>query len=107
VRRNSYELFSVSFSDFQRFDYHMKILSGLLTISGYEERSTRLSDYSSTTTDSGSIRITGTVEVKGRSSGRDVKDRVSINVTRSLTGTSWFWNGTISNGKETWDIYME
>lgn len=63
--------------------------------------------FTPNTTESGSLRIQGTIAVEGVSEGRAVKDKVTIDVTRSLTGSSWYYNGAISNANETRDILME
>jgi len=111
VRVWSYDGLEIRYADYKRFSGSITIVSGSLTIDGTRRMETHytssgFTSYSSRT-ESGSIRVYGKVVVEGVSEGEDVRDELTVDVTRSLTGTSWYYNGTITNRVESWDVYME
>ena len=111
VRSWEYDDLQILYDGYQRFDRQVTIVSGELTADGTVGSDTRYtsttySSYSSTT-ESGSIRVTGTVVVDGVSEGKEVHDTVRVDLTKSLTGDTWFYNGRISNPTESWYIVMQ
>ncbi|HPE89976.1 MAG TPA: hypothetical protein P5298_09960 [Spirochaetia bacterium] len=111
VRVWSYDELEFRYDNYKRFSGNITIVSGSLTIDGTRRMETRYtsSGYTSYSSriESGSIRVYGAVVVEGVSEGEDVRDELTVDVTRSLTGDSWFYNGELSNRRETWDVYME
>ncbi|HOZ73034.1 MAG TPA: hypothetical protein PLI66_10150 [Spirochaetales bacterium] len=111
VRVWAYDGLEFRYAGYKRSSGNVTIVSGSLTIDGTRRMETRYTStgytsYSSRT-ESGSIRVYGTVVVEGVSEGEEVRDELTVDVTRSLSGTSWYYNGTIENRVESWDVYME
>ena len=89
-------------------DTKITIISGSLTVSGVQSRSVRYTGYyGSTTTESGSVSIKGTVKVEGYVDGADVLDTVTIDVVYECIGGSWFHNGKIWNSQESYLVVYE
>lgn len=111
TRTWTYDGFELRYKGYQKDRNCVAMESGSIVISGTRREETRTTSSStgssSSTTKSGSIRVTGTVTVSGVSAGKDVRDTVTIDVKREPLGDAWFYNGTIANGHESWDVYME
>ncbi|MBN2050396.1 MAG: hypothetical protein JW760_08145 [Spirochaetales bacterium] len=88
-------------------DMDMTVVSGTLTVDGSQTRSTRYTGWASTTTESGSVSITGKVVVEGYCEGADIRDTVNIDLVYECIGGSWFYNGRIWTTAEDYDIVYE